>query len=150
MEIERIEDWIGREVLDPDGNKVGKLKEVYFRGDAAEIGEVKPGAFSRKRLFVPLAGAAATRDSLRVERVLEDHDLAGLESSADREQRLADIKEAEDRAAEAEAAAARAAVDAEDAALRAREAEEAAAKAEEDRRVAAARVERVKHRTPST
>jgi PRC-barrel domain len=150
MEIERIEDWIGRDVLDADGNKLGKLKEVYFRGDDAEIGEVKPGVLTRKRLFVPLAGAAATRDSLRVERSMEDHDVSAFESSSDRSRRLADVQEAEHRAAEAQAAAARAAVDAEDAAARAREAEEAAAKADDERRIAAARVERVKQRDPAS
>jgi len=147
MDIERIEDWIGREVLDGDGNKLGKLKEVYFRGEDPEVGEVKPGALSRKRIYVPLAGAAATRDSLKVEQTLaDDHDVSGLESSTDRDKRLAEIREAEERAEEADAAAARAAVDAEDAAAQARAAEEAATKADEDRRVAAARVERVRNR----
>lgn len=148
MEIERIEEWIGREVLDSDGNKLGKLKDVYFRGDDPEIGEVKPGVLSRKRLFVPLAGTVATRDSLTVERSMEDHDVSGLESSSDRAQRLADIQAAEERAAEADAVAARAAVDAEDAKKAALEADDAAAKADEERRIAAARVERVKHRDP--
>lgn len=150
MDIARIEDWIGREVLDSDGSKLGKLKEVYFRGEDPELGEVKPGALSRKRLYVPLTGAAATRDSLQVDGTLpDDPDLTGLESSADRDARLAEIKAAQDRADEADAAAARAAVDAQDATERARAAEEAAAKADEERRVAAARVERIANRDPT-
>ena len=147
MEIERIEDWIGREVVDADGNKLGKLQEVYFRGEDAIAGEVKPGVLSRKRITVGLEGAAVTRDSVRV---TGDYDGSTdeLESSSARSQRLADVAEAQSRSDEAEAEAARRAVDAEDAAKRAREADDAAAKAEEERRIAAGRVERIKSRGP--
>lgn len=147
MEIERIEDWIGREVDDADGNKLGKLDEVYFDGDRAVAGEVKPGLLSRKRVVVPLEGASVTRDAVRVNGTY-DGSTDGLESATARSQRMADIAEAEARAQAADAEAARRRVDADDASARAREAEEAATKAEEDRRIAAARVERVKHRGP--
>ncbi len=147
MEIERIEDWIGREVDDADGNKLGKLDEVYFDGERAVAGEVKPGLLSRKRIVVPLEGAAVTRDLVRVTGTFEGS-TDGLETSKARSARLADVAEAEARARAADGEAARRAVDAEDAAKHAREAEEAAAAAEEDRRVAAARVERVKQRGP--
>ncbi len=147
MEIERIEDWIGREVDDADGTKLGKLDEVYYDGEQAVAGEVKPGLLSRKRIVVPLQGASVTRDSLRVNGTF-DGPTEGLETGKSRAARLADIAEAEARQQEAEAEAARRAVDAEDAAKRAREAEEAAAAADEERRIAAARVERVKQRGP--
>ncbi len=147
MEIERIEDWIGREVDDADGNKLGKLDEVYFDGDRAVAGEVKPGVLSRKRIVVPLEGASVTRDAVRVTGTFEGS-TDGLESSTARSQRMADVAAAEARAQEADAEAARLRVDADEAAVRAREAHDAADKAEEDRRIAAARVERIKHRGP--
>jgi sporulation protein YlmC with PRC-barrel domain len=147
MEIERIEDWIGREVVDAEGQKVGKLDEVYFRGDDAVIGEVKVGVLTRKRVLVPLEGAAVTRDSVRVTGTVEG-ETDGLEPSGERSQRLADVAEAERRAQEADAEAARRQVDAEDAAQQAQAAAQAAADAAEARRIAAARVERVKSRGP--
>lgn len=66
MEIERIEAWIGQEVVDVGGKKVGKLEEIYFRGSEPVLGEVKPGALARKRLLVPLLGATASRDYVRL------------------------------------------------------------------------------------
>lgn len=141
MDIEAIEEWIGREVCGPDGEKLGKLKEVYFEGDTATVGEVKPGVLSRKRLLVPLTDATVTRDTVGVTRVLgEDASTDGLEASSDREARLAEIRDAEARAAAADAEAARRTVDLEDA-------EAAAARADEERRVAAARLERVRNRS---
>lgn len=148
MEIERIEDWIGREVDDAEGNKLGKLDEVYFDGDRAVAAEVKPGMLSRKRIVVPLEGAVVTRDAVRVTGTYEGS-TDGFETSKSRSQRLADIAEAESLAQEADAEAARRRVDADDAATAAREADEAAAAAEEQARVAAARVQRVKQRSPT-
>ena len=147
MEIERIEDWIGREVDDADGTKVGKLDEVYFDGERPVAGEVKPGLLSRKRIVVPLEGARATRDVLTVTGTYEGS-TDGLESSKARDARLADVAEAKARADEADAEAARRRVDADDAIKRATEAEATANAAEEERRIAAARVERVRHRGP--
>src|SRR5436190_13940084 len=109
MEIERIEDWIGREVDDADGNKLGKLDEVYFDGDTAVAGEVKPGILSRKRVVVPLQGASVTRDSLRVTGTY-DGSTDGFETSKARAQRQADVAEAQARADAADAEAARRAV----------------------------------------
>lgn len=134
MEVDRVEEWIGREVDDAEGNKLGKLKEIYYRGDEPEVGEVKPGALSRKRLYVPLAGATFARDTVTVQSASEDHDVSGLEASGPRAQRIAELREAE-------AEAARTKVDAEDAAARAHESDEAA-------RVAAAKVDRLRSREP--
>ena len=134
MEVERIEEWIGREVLGADGEKLGKLKQVYYRGDEPEVGEVKPGALTRKRLYVPLAGATFARETITGGSSSEDHDLTGLEAADAREARLAEL-------AEAEAEAARLRVDAEDAAARAREAEEAS-------RLAQAKLDRLRNRAP--
>lgn len=158
MEIERIEEWIGQDVVDVDGEKVGKLEEVYFRGPEAVLGEVKSGVLARKRLLVPLLGASASRERIRLEllanRLLqEDHSVAGpslqdltaladaygseyalasdqLESATARAERLAAAEAAATRKVEADAEAARRSVDAEDAVARAEEAEVAAAEAD--------------------
>lgn len=134
MEVDRVEEWIGREVVDADGNKLGKLKEIYYRGDEPEVGEIKTGALSRKRLYVPLTGATFARDTVTVDSSSEDHDVSGLEASGPRAQRLAELHEAE-------AEVARTKIDAEDASARAQEAEEAAHLAE-------AKLERLRHRAP--
>jgi hypothetical protein len=148
MEIERIEDWIGREVVDTDGNKIGKLDEVYYDGDAAVVGEVKHGLLSRKRELVPLRGAVVTRDSVRVEGTY-DGDVEAYESASARTQRLADVAEAQQAAQAADAEAARRQVDAEDAAEKAQAAKRAAEEATEAHKIAEARVERVQNRKPA-
>jgi sporulation protein YlmC with PRC-barrel domain len=66
MKIEHIEQWIGRDVLDADGEKVGKLSEVHFDGDRPVVGEITTGRISKKQHLVPLREASATRDDLRV------------------------------------------------------------------------------------
>ena len=34
--VENIADWRGQEVVDPNGEKLGKLEEVYFDGETDE------------------------------------------------------------------------------------------------------------------
>lgn len=72
MQVDRIEQWVGRTVLDTDGQSVGKLEEVYFRGEEPVLAEVKPGLLARKRYLVPLVGASFSRDDLRLD-FREDH-----------------------------------------------------------------------------
>jgi sporulation protein YlmC with PRC-barrel domain len=67
MQIEHIEDWVGRTVIDSEGESVGKLEEVYFRGEEAVLAEVKLGLLARKRYLVPLGGATFTRDHIRLD-----------------------------------------------------------------------------------
>lgn len=68
MDIERIEDWVGQEVVDPDGEKLGKLEDVLFGvgSQDAVAATVKSGLLGRKHHLVPLQGASVTRDSVRV------------------------------------------------------------------------------------
>lgn len=66
MLVEHVEDWIGCEVIDPDGEAVGRLSEVYFRGAEPVLITTKGGRLTRKRRLVPLEGALAARDYLRV------------------------------------------------------------------------------------
>ncbi|MEA2168086.1 MAG: hypothetical protein QOF76_1386 [Solirubrobacteraceae bacterium] len=172
MEIEHIEEWVGREVVDSEGESIGKLEQVYFQASDAVLAEIKPGMLSRKRLLVPLAGATVTRDFVRVaftsERIIEesnsgagyDHeDLEAvaahygaahtyesddLESGSARTERIAALEEARLRAEELEAAAARAGDDADAAAERARLAQQEADRAAEEHRTAMAEAERAR------
>lgn len=73
FEAERIEDWIGTDVVDADGEKVGKLEDVFAESGPAQptIGAIKTGAFGRKHRLVPLEGAAVGRDYVRVRQTVE-------------------------------------------------------------------------------
>jgi len=68
LEIEQIEEWQGQNVVDRDGEKIGKLEDVYFEAGSREavFGCVKTGMLGRRHLLVPLAGATVSRDHVRV------------------------------------------------------------------------------------
>lgn len=68
MEVERIEDWAGRQVVASDDEKIGKLEDVYYAGGSndAVLACVKTGMLGRKLYVVPLADASVTRDYLKV------------------------------------------------------------------------------------
>lgn len=68
MEIEQIEDWKGQDVVDCDGEKIGKLEDVYFEAGSREavFACVKTGMLGRRHFLVPLAGASVSRDHVRV------------------------------------------------------------------------------------
>ena len=55
--VENIADWRGQEVVDPNGEKLGKLEEIYFDGETDEpvFGAVKTGLVSKSLTLVPLA-----------------------------------------------------------------------------------------------
>ena len=36
--VENITDWRGQDVVDPDGEKLGKLEQVYFDGETDDAG----------------------------------------------------------------------------------------------------------------
>ena len=67
-EIEAIEDWVGQDVVDPAGEKVGKLDEVWFRAgdDDPVLISVKSGILGRKHNLVPLEGSTLSREYVRV------------------------------------------------------------------------------------
>ena len=68
MEIERIEQWLGQTVVDREGEKLGKLTDLYF-GSASGVavaGGVKTGVLGRKVHVVSLTGATAGRDHLKL------------------------------------------------------------------------------------
>jgi hypothetical protein len=68
MEIEQIEEWAGQNVVDRDGQKVGKLEDVYFAAGSREavFGCVKSGMLGRRHFLVPLADASVSREHIRV------------------------------------------------------------------------------------
>jgi hypothetical protein len=60
---------IGADVLDPDGEKIGTVGQVYLDPDTNRPlwATVKTGLFGSKESFVPLEGASYTDDRLHVE-----------------------------------------------------------------------------------
>jgi len=68
MDIERIEGWRGQDVLDRDGEKLGKLEDVYvdLASDEPGLAAVKSGLLGRKLRLVPLHDATFARDAVRL------------------------------------------------------------------------------------
>ena len=68
MEIEHIEEWIGQDVVDPAGEKVGKLEDLYYAAGSDEpvAAAVKHGTLGKTLTLVPLERASITRSYLRV------------------------------------------------------------------------------------
>jgi PRC-barrel domain len=63
-----LSEWRGRTLSDANGERIGKLEEVYFDIDTDEpqFGTVKEGLFGRHLTFVPLVGATVGPDNLQV------------------------------------------------------------------------------------
>jgi PRC-barrel domain len=63
-----LSEWRGRDLNDANGERIGKLEDVYFDIDTDEpqFGTVKEGIFGRHLTFVPLVGAAVGPDNLQV------------------------------------------------------------------------------------
>jgi uncharacterized protein (TIGR02271 family) len=61
-------DFQGRTLIDRDGEKIGKVEEIYedYRGSRPEWALVHSGLFGMKRTFVPLAGAQRAGEEVRV------------------------------------------------------------------------------------
>jgi len=96
LDIEQIEDWQGQNVVDRDGEKIGKLEDVYFEAGTREavFGCVKSGMLGRRHILVPLAGASVSRDHVRVaypqDQVKDGPQVdAGAKLDAGHEQKLA-------------------------------------------------------------
>ena len=66
--IERILDWRGQDIFDRDGERLGKLDEVYYDRASGEamLASVKSGLLGRRAALVSLRGATAGRDYVRV------------------------------------------------------------------------------------
>lgn len=69
FDVDDIRDWVGLNVVDSEGDKIGSLEAVYFdtSTDAAAFATVRTGLPGVSRLvFVPLAGARVSPKSVRV------------------------------------------------------------------------------------
>ena len=63
-----VSDWIGREVVDRDGDKIGKIDAVYVDEQTGmpEWMGVKTGLFGTRLSFVPMASATTEDDAISV------------------------------------------------------------------------------------
>jgi hypothetical protein len=63
-----IAEWHGRDLVDRDGERIGKLEEVYFdiETDEPQFGTVKEGFIGRHLTFVPLTGITIGPNNLQV------------------------------------------------------------------------------------
>ncbi len=67
-------DWLGKAVVDREGQRIGKLHGIYVdvETDEPQFGTVKEGVFGRHLTFVPLAGVAVAPSELCVSVLKED------------------------------------------------------------------------------
>lgn len=66
--VEQIDEWRGQDVLDREGEKLGKLDDVYYdtaNGEAAFL-TIKSGLLGRRSHLVPVAQASVGREYVRV------------------------------------------------------------------------------------
>jgi hypothetical protein len=65
---QNIAEWHGKDLVDRDGEKIGKLEDVYVDVETDEpmFGTVKEGLFARHLTFVPLHGLTIGPDNLQV------------------------------------------------------------------------------------
>jgi len=63
-----VTEWRGKMLLDRDGERIGKLQDVYVdvETDEPQFGTVKEGFIGRHLTFVPLAGIQVGPDNLQV------------------------------------------------------------------------------------
>jgi hypothetical protein len=62
-----VSDWLGKVIIDQDGDKIGKLHDVYVDVETDEpmFGTIKEGFVDRHLTFVPLVGVQVGPDGLR-------------------------------------------------------------------------------------
>jgi uncharacterized protein YrrD len=65
---QNIAEWHGKDLVDREGEKIGKLEDVYVDVETDEpmFGTVKEGLFARHLTFVPLRGITIGPDNLQV------------------------------------------------------------------------------------
>jgi sporulation protein YlmC with PRC-barrel domain len=68
VEHEDIGEWRGKDLIDRNGERIGKLEDVYFdiETDQPQFGTVKEGFIDRHLTFVPLTAITIGPESLRV------------------------------------------------------------------------------------
>jgi uncharacterized protein (TIGR02271 family) len=67
-DMTEVYDWRGRTVVDSDGDKIGKLDEIYLDQETGqpEWVLVNTGLLGSKSTFIPLAGAAPSGEDVKV------------------------------------------------------------------------------------
>jgi len=65
---QKIAEWRGKDLVDRNGDKLGKLEDVYvdFETDEPVFGTVKEGLIGRHLMLVPLGGITIGPDNLQV------------------------------------------------------------------------------------
>jgi sporulation protein YlmC with PRC-barrel domain len=63
-----VAEWHGKQLVDSDGEKIGKLEDVYvdIETDVPQFATVKEGFIGRHLTFVPLGGIKVGPDELQV------------------------------------------------------------------------------------
>jgi sporulation protein YlmC with PRC-barrel domain len=63
-----LAEWQGRELVDQNGRRIGRLENVYYDVETQEpqFGTVKQGLLARHLTFVPLTGITIGPDNLQV------------------------------------------------------------------------------------
>src|SRR5947209_20114314 len=63
-----VAEWHGKMLVDRDGERIGKLRDVYVdvETDEPQFGTVKEGFIGRHLTFVPLGGIKVSPDGLQV------------------------------------------------------------------------------------
>lgn len=66
--VEDIKEWRGQDVVDPGGDKLGKLEEVYYdtETDVPAFAAVKSSLIGKHLSLVPLEGASVGEAYVRV------------------------------------------------------------------------------------
>src|SRR5918997_4580795 len=66
--IETARGWLGRVMVDRDGNRIGEVVDIYLdtETDRPEWAVVRTGLFGLRSTFVPLAEAREVGDELQV------------------------------------------------------------------------------------
>lgn len=67
VEAQQLQTWIGAEVLDGAGQKLGKLEEVYFLDGLPLAVGIRSGLVGHKHRVATLRGATVSRDSLHLD-----------------------------------------------------------------------------------
>ena len=71
IEAQQLQTWIGTEVLDSSGERLGKLEDVYFRGSEPVAVSIRSGLGGRKHHAAALRGATVSHDSLHLDATAE-------------------------------------------------------------------------------
>ena len=66
MDTSELQGWRGRELVDPQGNKIGTIEDIYLDDETGqpEWLAVRTGMFGMRQSFVPVAGASVQGESV--------------------------------------------------------------------------------------